>query len=78
MQQQENDCEPLCCLSRQCLDQGIVHSRNRDYWHVLRLSDSADDLPPPPEINNALCGLLLHLYSVCIQVELHHIEIDLC
>ena len=56
----KNGCEPLCCLSRRCPDQGRGHSRSRDYWHVLRLSDSADGLPPPPALNNAFCCIPLH------------------
>ena len=61
-------CQPPCCLSRQCLDQAIRHSRNRDYWHVLRLSDSADGLPPPPAFNNAL--------HVLQWIELNCFELD--
>ena len=61
-------CQPPCCLSRRCPDQAIGHSRSRDYWHVLRLSDSADGLPPQPTFNNAL-----HLLQ---WIELNCIELD--
>ena len=54
---------PLYCLSRRCRDQAIGHSRSRDYWRGLRLSDSADGLPPPPAFIKAMHILTCRAFS---------------